>query len=550
MKRPSPRQAIAAATATAVLLLSSACGLTDDDAAAAAGSATVSTVAATTVTTPAETHADADDGDYDAADATSVTLADGATSVDGAGVEVDGDTVTITAAGTYLLSGSLSDGQVIVDSTGDGTVRLVLDGVDVTSTTSSPIVVTAADEAVLVLADGTTSTLSDGPDSGSDDEEEDAPNATVFSMADLTIAGTGTLRVDGASNDGITSKDGLVILSGTVDVTAVDDGIRGKDYLVVEGGTVSVEAGGDGLKADNDNEGEEGWIQVDDGDVTVRAGSDGADAVGALNVTGGTVTVTDSEEGLEAATITLAGGTVDLTATDDGLNATAGSGDETTGGGMGGMGEQAQEGVLLTISGGEVHVTAGGDGLDSNGSAIITDGTTIIDGPTTGGNGALDVNGSFAVDGGTLVAVGTADMAVAPDADSEQGWVAATLDSTVAAGQQIVVAEADGAVVARYTVPQETAFVVVSNEAITTGEEYVVLAGDAGNAEGYSTDGSTDGLEQVATATAGEFEGGGFGGGGGGFGGDRPDGEGPDGGRPDGPPEGMNQPPTDQAADS
>ena len=75
---------------------------------------------------------------------------------------------------------------------------------------------------------------------------EDADvNATLFSEADLTITGEGSLTVVGNGNDGITSEDDLVILSGTLTVDAVDDGVRGKDSLTIEGGALDVTAGGD-----------------------------------------------------------------------------------------------------------------------------------------------------------------------------------------------------------------------------------------------------------------------------------------------------------------
>ena len=189
-----------------------------------------------------------------------------------------------------MLSGSLADGQLVVNSDAEGKVRIVLAGASISSSTTSPFVVTAADEAVLVLQDGTTNTLSDGSCYG-DSTNTDDPNATLFSMADLTITGTGALHVTGNNNDGIASKDGLVIQSGTVAVTAKDDGVRGKDYLIVENGTVSVTAGGDALKSDNETDDTVGYIAVSGGTVTLDAGDDGAHAEGDLAISGGTVTV-------------------------------------------------------------------------------------------------------------------------------------------------------------------------------------------------------------------------------------------------------------------
>ncbi len=314
------RRRIAATASTLLLVGLGACSATDatsDTEAATTVSGSTGTTAAVDTSSVAsgvptldDTHADDNDLEWDAADATVVSLEDGGSAVDGSGAEVDGDVVSITAPGTYLLSGTLTDGQVVVDSDADCKVVLVLDGVDLTSASSSPLVITAADEAVVVLADGSDNTLSDAAASAADDEEEDAPNATLFSMADLTIGGEGSLTVHGLSNDAITSKDGLVILSGDLTVDAVDDGIRGKDYLVVEDGTIDVEAGGDGLKADNEDVDEPGWILVDGGHLTVAAGSDGADAVGAVYVVDGELDVPASEEGLEAMLIRLIGGSV------------------------------------------------------------------------------------------------------------------------------------------------------------------------------------------------------------------------------------------------
>lgn len=473
----------------------------------ASSTAASSTVATATGTTPAEsgvsaleddveTHAQADDLEYDEAEAATITLADGGTESNSDAVTVDGDTVTITDAGTYVVTGELSDGQLVVDSSAEGKVRIVLDGASITSSDSSAVVITEADEAVIVLADGSENVVADG--SGYDTEsEEDAPNAAIFSMADLTIGGTGTLSVTGSTADGIASKDGLVIYGGTIEVTAADDGIRGKDYLVVEGGTISVEAQGDGLTADNETDDTVGYINVAGGEVTVSAGDDGAHAEGDLLVSGGSLTVSQSTEALEGVVVALTGGTTDLTASDDGLNATTGSTTESSGGGPGGGGT-GDDGSLVVISGGEHTVNADGDALDSNGSLTVTGGTTTVYGPTNDGNGAIDANGTRTISGGTLLAGGSSGMAETFDEDSEQGWLQVALGTTVTSGQVIEIRSGD-TVVATYTATKDLNNLVVSTDEITSGESYTV---------------TVDG-EEVATVTAGEATGGGMGGGGG-----------------------------------
>ena len=179
-----------------------------------AAQATDSTgVGAETLAANSERHDQADDLDWNADDAAEIMLGGDSATASGEGVSVDGSTVTISAAGTYVLSGTLTDGQAVVKSAGEGTVRLVLDGVDIHSSTTAPIAVLAADEVVVVLADGTENRLNDEASYTFADTSTDEPNATLFSAADLTIGGTGSLIVTGNTADGIASKDGLVILT-------------------------------------------------------------------------------------------------------------------------------------------------------------------------------------------------------------------------------------------------------------------------------------------------------------------------------------------------
>lgn len=221
------------------------------------------------------THAEADDAAYDAASAVPITLDGSSAAAGGSGVSIAGSRVTVTAPGTYLVSGTLGDGQLLVNSPGEGTVRIVLDDASTTSSTSAPFVVLAADEVVVVLAEGSSNTLADAQTytypAGADE-----PNAALFSAADLTIAGSGALTVTGNANDAIASKDGLVIASGTITVRAKDDGIRGKDYVIVDGGEVTVTAGGDGVKADNAEEADRGYVALLGGTLEVTSGGDGS----------------------------------------------------------------------------------------------------------------------------------------------------------------------------------------------------------------------------------------------------------------------------------
>jgi hypothetical protein len=373
----------------------------------------------------AKTHAKAKDGHYKTSGATTVKLRDGSSKVTGAGAMVKGDVVTITAAGTYLLSGSLTDGQVTVNSVGEGKIKLVLDGVDITSTSTSPLLISAADEAVVILADGTKNALSDAAGASADDEKPDAPTATLFSAADLTIAGAGSLTVNGKSNDGIASKDGLVVLDGTVVVDALDDAISGKDYLVIDDGTLSVTAGGDGLKSNGDTPGHLGWVRVDGGTTMIEAVSDGVSAEGSITITGGTATVTKAAGGLQSPVIAVSGGTVSVTALNDGIKATRGAATGTP--------AVVQDGVKVTISGGTVNIDAAGDGIDSKGSTTITGGVVTIG---KSGKNAIDVLGATKTPDAVTLSLGAPGKVALKDAD---GGVVASFTATKA-GPRVLMA--------------------------------------------------------------------------------------------------------------
>jgi hypothetical protein len=479
-----------------------------------------STAAAQALTVAAveqDTHFDADDLTWDPAEEVAITLADGASTAESGtpsgAVTVDGDTVTISAAGTYRLTGALSDGQLVIAAGEEDVVRVILDGVTLDSSTGSPFAVQSANEALVYLEDGSTNALQDAANYA--DQADDAPNAALYSMADLTIAGTGSLTVNGRYNDGIVAKDGLVLAAGTVTVNAADDGIRGKDYTVLLDGAYTVSAGGDGVKSDNETDEGRGWLLVSGGTLSVSAGDDGVKAFSQLTVAGGAVTVDKSNEGLEAAHIAVSGGTVTVTATDDGVNASGGSSTGAqaggqaagSGGGMGGgMGGGETVGdYSVDISGGTLTINSQGDGLDSNGNASVSGGTVIVNGPSNDGNGALDVNGELAVTGGTVAAAGSAGMVVTPGTSSSQSGVQISFGTAVAAGTTIQLADAGGNVVATFVTAKPTASLVFSSAAITAGEEYTVYTGGTAGSTAGLGEGTLDGAQPTGTVTAGEY---------------------------------------------
>lgn len=262
-----------------------------------------------------DTHYSAKDLTWDSSSEVTIDLSN-PTATDG--VTVSDGVITITKAGNYRLSGTYS-GQVKVEAADSDMVRLILNNTTITNSTGAAINVVEADEVVIYTASGSTNTVSDG--SSYSDTASGSPDAAIYSKSDLTLAGEGTLKVEGNYEEGIHTTDGLVIASGTLEVTAANTGIKGKDYVDILDGTVTVTATKDGIKATNDTDGNRGWVRLSGGTVNISAGDDGFKAERVLEISGGTLNITESNEGIEAQYINILDGTVNVTSSDDGINA-------------------------------------------------------------------------------------------------------------------------------------------------------------------------------------------------------------------------------------
>ena len=505
-----------------------------------AGTSTSNTAAGQTL--DAQTHYTNEDLTWDSSGEKTIDLAN-PTATDG--VSVENGTITITSGGTYRLTGEYS-GQVKIEAAKTDTVRLVLDNAKITNSTGAAINVVSAAEAIIYTAAGTTNTVADEANYAATGDDD--PDAAIYSTANLTLTGEGSLSVKGAYEEGIHTTGGLVIASGTLDVNAANTGIKGKDYVDITGGIVNVTAAQDGIKSTNTDDESMGFTRLSAGSVTVSAGDDGLKAPHTLEISGGTLNIEKSNEGIEAQYINILDGDVTVNSTDDGINAslkdsssdtssdttsgTATTGQQTqqnqngqvqqapAGGGAAPGGSQGSTGqnqnmpqpptdgampgggtfevvdAAINISGGTVTVNAEGDGIDSNGTATFSGVTVTVNGPAAGGNNALDSNGDLLLNGGTVTAGSTADMFEAPSSASTSGYLKITDSSALTQGSTVQVTDSSGTVVANYKITTSgVQLVLVSNKNIVKGQSYTVSV----------TSGSVDAASTTAASGASEL---------------------------------------------
>lgn len=628
------------------------------------------------------------DSSWDEASSTVIQLNKTTIETNGDGVTVSGTKAVITKAGTYVVRGTLDDGQIIVEATNEDLVRIVLDNAELSSSTSAPVYCKQADRMVLILADGSTNVISDGTEYEYDDDTQDEPNAAIFSKDDLTINGNGSLEVKGNYNNGIGGKDDVCIASGNITIDAANDGIKGKDSLTVVNGTIQVTSEGDGLISNNDTEADKGWILIENGTFNIQSKNDGiqaetellimdgtfeiisnegsanavqsnsggkgrmgpggktggmppdgggqpnmegnenmtppemptdetgenkpemptdetgenkpempADMSGnppemsedgivpeqpaddtasdssntgsddagsteesaavsdsykgiksgtALEIRGGTftidsaddalhsngsvmiengvftlssgddgihsdetlifnggaVTILKSYEGIEGSSIILNDGKINLVSSDDGANSAGGSDDTDSQGTFGQDNFGSTGDHNIQINGGTLVIDAGGDGLDANGSAEMTGGTLIINGPVNGGNGALDYDGSFEISGGILVAAGSSGMAMGLSNTSTQASLMLNYTNVQEAGTLVHLETEAGESILTFVPAKDYQNIIISCPSMKTGTTYKMFTGGTESdtdENGLAVDGSyTNGTEVVS----------------------------------------------------
>jgi len=410
---------------------------------------------------------------------TYITLNGAAASVSGSGAYAYDGGVVISNGGWYVITGTLTDGSIVVDTYSSSKVWLRLEGVDITCSDDACLIVDQADKVFLTLADGSVNTFTSGA-AYSSDALEDNTGGVIFTHDDLTINGSGALTITAGYKHGIDANDSLVITGGSITITAPQDGIHVNDDFRFTAADLTVSAGDDAIRSDK-----------------------------AIYVESGTILIPECCEGLEAVTVDIVGGDITICPIDDGINASGaggsmmnmqfgrgafGASSHEQGDALSGSAQAADstadsdDETYIRISGGTITIVnesgRDADGLDSNGSIFIDGGDIRISLTGDGGNNALDYGsengGELVVTGGTIVACGGSSMAEEFSSSSTQCAVLYNFDSAAAAGTAFRVSDEEGNEVLSYTPPCSYSSVAFSAPQMSVGRTFMVCVGETG----------------------------------------------------------------------
>ena len=362
---------------------------------------------------------------YDESECTVITLNGDTASVKGEGASANGSTVTVSEEGDYLVSGRLENGSILVEAGKKDKVRLILDGVAISSASSAAIYIKQADKVFVTLAKGSENTLSDTADA----KRSDDVDAVVFSKDDLTINGEGKLTVTAKTGHAVVSKDDLVISGGNYILTSQKKALDANDSIRIGGGSFTIDSGTDALHAESD-EASKGFIYIADGSFTVTAGTDGLDASGAIQIDNGMFT------------LKTGGGSANASTTKDG-------GFNGGWGRWGGRGKNPQPGGERNSGAGTTASSSSAKGIKSDSSVAVNNGALTIDSSddaihsdkdVTVSGGAISIaSGDDGIHAGAALTINGGSIAVSKSYEGLEGM---TID--IGGGSVSVVASDDG----------------------------------------------------------------------------------------------------------
>lgn len=444
---------------------------------------------------------------------------------------------TVSEAGTYIISGVMTGGKVLVETKGD--VTLILSGVEITNNDDAAITIENEGTTTIKTSSGTVNTLSGGGD------------AAITSKSNILFEGSGVLNINGTQKHGVECDGDITINSGTINVNSFEHGIKSESVITILGGNINIVAEtGKGIKAEKE-------FLAQDGNVTINSiENEGLESKGALTINGGTFDITAGEDGINAGTsdstseasssdensdksVHLAPDYTDaITEGGEGTGAVppedaqpdrfrpeggfpmGGEGEPTNpyadasnntdrpqrpdkpvgeilpsdfavpegatssgrgvpfnherqNGGFGGNAGRINKDSVLTINGGTIRINCLGDGIDSNGTLTINGGTVIIDGPENSGNGPLDSDGEMIINGATVLTASSRGMTQMPRSMT-QGILSINFDTALSQGDEIVIMDSNAKIVAEHKVARMCEMLIFTSPEIKPNESFTV----------------------------------------------------------------------------
>lgn len=406
-----------------------------------------------------------------------------------------GNVYTITAAGEYTLSGSLPEGQVVVEAGDEDEVTLILNTVSITCSTDSPIYLKNADKVKIKAADGSYNEVTDAR-ALQTDENDTTGSGAIYALCDLNLLGSGSLVVKASYNNGLHTKDDLKIKNLTLKVTAPNNAIKGNDSLTVESGNIiAISTSGDALKTENSDISSKGnlrgTITISGGTLELYAGCDGIDASYDV-VISGTPNITINTNSYSSYTIDSLKTT--KTSSTSRMGGRPGMGDSST---NTAKSAESSKGIKadneITVSGGVIAINCKDDGIHANSDVALENGATPLGNITISGGSitivaaddGIHADGTLQIDGGYIDIV-----------DSHEGLEGHYIN--VGGGEIHVYATDDGVNATGSSSNKSDGLITV-----TGGQMYVEVGGN--DVDGIDSNGSykqTGGIVVVSNPTA------------------------------------------------
>lgn len=374
-------------------------------------------------------------------------------------VSVSGNVITISSGGTYILTGKLDDGRIVVNAKSDDKVRLVLKGVEISSTRGNPILVENAKKTIITLASDTKNKL----ELKGEFNKEENKDSVIFSKSDLSFNGTGILNLFSPYGRGIVSQDKVVFVDGKYAMDTSGNTVSAKNSVAIADGKYDIKSGekGSGLKTTgSDNKGS---VYIANGNFNISAGKDGINSNSKVTINNGNIKIKSGDNGIESENIDIRGGNTQVVSKDDGIFAS-------------GKKDTKPDSLHIQISGGKVNIYSEKNGLNSKGDISVTGGETVVESSSNTENLTMNYRGSAKITGGTFVGVGNDSMVKSFGDSSTQGSMLMKFDKKTK--EDLKVLDESGKTLAEYKPKSEYQTVIVSTKDIRENKKYKLVAGD------------------------------------------------------------------------